>query len=103
MALCSWQSTELKPASFRLRPSHKAGMFPVSRHRTRRAAGRKPASSSSCVVQGRGPADRALQLCRLYRIKWWFNHLEYNVAVSLLITTLIRNMLVRPCPCLSRS
>lgn len=31
---------------------------------------------------------------RLYRLRWWFTHLEYTITVSLLLTTLLRNLLV---------
>jgi hypothetical protein len=37
---------------------------------------------------------------RLYRVRWFFEHLEYNLTVSLLWSTLVRNMMVRmPAPC----
>lgn len=32
---------------------------------------------------------------RLYRLRWWFSHLEYNLTVNLLFTTLMRNLVVR--------
>ena len=36
---------------------------------------------------------------RLYRLGWWFKHLEYNLTVNLLLTTLLRNLMVRmPAP-----
>ena len=31
---------------------------------------------------------------RLYRVRWFFEHLEYNLTLSLLWVTLIRNLLV---------
>ena len=31
---------------------------------------------------------------RLYRLGWGFKHLEYNLTVSLLFTTLLRNLMV---------
>ena len=33
---------------------------------------------------------------RLYRVRWFFEHLEYNLTLSLLWVTLIRNLLVCP-------
>ena len=33
---------------------------------------------------------------RLYRVRWFFEHLEYNLTLSLLWVTLVRNLVVRP-------
>ncbi len=32
---------------------------------------------------------------RLYRVRWFFEHLEYNLTLSLLWVTLVRNLVVR--------
>lgn len=32
---------------------------------------------------------------RLYRVRWFFEHLEFNLTMSLLWVTLIRNLIVR--------
>ena len=31
---------------------------------------------------------------RLYRVRWFFEHLEYNLTLSLLWVTLVRNLVV---------
>ncbi|KAK9810819.1 hypothetical protein WJX73_009788 [Symbiochloris irregularis] len=36
---------------------------------------------------------RLAHMVRLYRLRWWFTHLEYTITVSLLLTTLLRNLL----------
>ena len=33
---------------------------------------------------------------RLYRVRWFFEHLEFNLTVSLLWSTLARNLTVLP-------
>lgn len=44
-------------------------------------------------------AEQSRHLCfmqvRLYRVRWFFEHLEFNLTMSLLWVTLIRNLIVR--------
>ncbi|CAL5221935.1 g4209 [Coccomyxa viridis] len=47
-------------------------------------------AGSSLVA--RVPLLRLLRLIRLYRVRWFFEHLEYNLTLSLLWVTLVRNL-----------
>ncbi len=43
----------------------------------------------------RGRTDEVLAAqIRLYRVRWFFEHLEFNLTMSLLWVTLIRNLIV---------
>ncbi|BDA49938.1 probable potassium channel AKT2 [Coccomyxa sp. Obi] len=44
-------------------------------------------------VIARVPLLRLLRMVRLYRVRWFFEHLEFNLTMSLLWVTLIRNLI----------
>jgi hypothetical protein len=54
-----------------------------------------PANSAASVTASYVSLVGLLQLGRMYRVALLFRHMTYNMSVSLLATTLVRNLTVR--------
>ena len=50
----------------------------------------------STYCSGAGNEGLSAAQIRLYRVRWFFEHLEYNLTLSLLWVTLVRNLVVSP-------
>ena len=56
-----------------------------------------------CCPTPRRTAPCTAPQVRLYRVRWFFRYLEYDLTLSLLWVTLARNLLVSPILCAADS
>jgi hypothetical protein len=56
--------------------------------------GHAPVGSKDALIASYVSLLGLLQLGRMYRVGLLFRHMTYNMAVSLLVTTLVRNLAV---------